>query len=55
MLVSEKAGEAPAHAAKLNNFDTPKGLMRLTTAVQPYKNHTGDCKKFTVLGIREGS
>lgn len=36
MLVSEKAGEAPAPAAKLNNFDTPKGLMRLTTAVQPY-------------------
>jgi hypothetical protein len=36
MLVSEKAAGAPTPTAKLNNFNTPKGVMRLTTAVHPY-------------------
>ena len=32
----KKAAGAPTPTAKLNNFNTPGGEMRLTTAVHPY-------------------
>ncbi len=34
--VKKKAAGAPTPTAKLNNFNTPEGSMRLTTAVHPY-------------------
>ena len=32
----KKAAGAPTPTAKLNNFNTPEGIMMLTTAVHPY-------------------